>query len=71
MYQNKPYYYGYNNQSKPYYTNNDDRMIGAGFLGPFVLGGIAGGLAAPYFYRPYPMYPPRPYPMYPPYPRYW
>ena len=30
-----------------------------GFLGPFILGGITGGLVAPYFYRPY--YQPYPY----------
>ncbi|MEG0021506.1 MAG: hypothetical protein RSB77_02015 [Bacilli bacterium] len=30
------------------YTNNDERF---GFLGPFILGGIAGGLAAPLFYN--------------------
>ena len=36
------------------YPNNDDRFIGGGFLGPFVLGGITGGLLAPAFYqRPY------------------
>ena len=40
---------------------NNDRFIG-GFLGPFLLGGIAGGAVAPYFWnRPY-------YPPYPPYP---
>lgn len=43
-----------------------DRFIGGGLLGPFVLGGIVGGLAAPAFYpRPaiYPVY----YPPYPPF----
>lgn len=35
-------------------SSNDDRFIGGGFLGPFVLGGITGGLLAPAFYpRPY------------------
>lgn len=35
-------------------SSNDDRIIGGGFLGPFVLGGITGGLLAPAFYpRPY------------------
>lgn len=43
-----------------YRRQNNDRLLG-GFLGPFVLGGITGGLVAPYFYRPnyyqpYPMY---------------
>lgn len=44
----------------PNYNNyrprpNDDRFIGGGFLGPFILGGITGGLLAPSFYpnRPY------------------
>jgi len=45
-----------------------NRFIGGGFLGPFVLGGITGGLLAPAFYpRPIPY--PAPYP-YPPYPYY-
>lgn len=45
----------------------DSRIIGGGFLGPFVLGGITGGLLAPAFYpRPY-YYPYRPYPYYGPY----
>ena len=43
-----------------------------GFLGPFILGGITGGLLAPSFYpypRPYPVYPPyQPYPPYQMYP---
>ena len=55
------------------YQNNDDRLIGGGFLGPFVLGGITGGLVAPYFNRPnyyYYPYPPRPYPPRP-YPPRW
>ena len=51
---------------------SDDRFIGGGFLGPFILGGITGGLLAPSFYpnyRPYPMYPPyQPYPPYQIYP---
>ena len=35
-------------------ASNSDRIIGGGFLGPFVLGGITGGLLAPAFYpRPY------------------
>ena len=47
--------------------NNGNRFIGGGFLGPFILGGITGGLLAPAFYpRPYPPYP---YP-YPPVPFY-
>ena len=33
------------------YNSNDDRFIAGGFLGPFLLGGITGGLAAPLFYN--------------------
>lgn len=51
-----------------YMSSNNDRFIAGGFLGPFILGGITGGLLAPAFYpRPYPYpypYPPRPYPYY-------
>lgn len=72
MYSN---YYGIpNNYVNPMgsnYKNNmmpsNDRLIGGGFLGPFVLGGITGGLLAPAFYPPRPRpYPYQPYP-YPPY----
>ena len=53
----------YNRRIRPIYnTMNGDRFIGGGFLGPFLLGGITGGLVAPTFY-------PRPIP-YPPYPQY-
>ncbi|MBQ9318855.1 MAG: hypothetical protein IJR82_04425 [Bacilli bacterium] len=47
-------------------VNNNDRFIGGGFLGPFILGGLTGGLVAPFFYGnrpnynyyyPYPYYP--------------
>ena len=38
-----------NNKYTSYY-GNDSRLIGGGFLGPFVLGGITGGLVAPFFY---------------------
>ena len=49
-----------------------DRFIGGGFLGPFVLGGLVGGLAAPAFYpRPIPYPVPTPYPPYPPYPPFY
>jgi len=68
------YYSGrYNNnfRDRRYYNryNNDDRF---GFLGPFLLGGLAGGLVAPYFgggynkpyyYNNY-YYPPYTYPPY-------
>ena len=47
---------------------NNDRFIGGGFLGPFILGGITGGLLAPAFqrpiYGPIPIYPLGPYPYY-------
>ena len=68
-----------NNMNSQIYSSNnyDSRLIGGGFLGPFVLGGITGGLVAPFFYgggygRPYNNYyyypyPPRPYPPYRPY----
>ena len=53
---------------RPIYSNySNDRLVGGGFLGPFILGGITGGLVAPAFYpRPYPPYPPYP-PPYPPF----
>ena len=46
-----------------------NRFFGGGFLGPFILGGITGGLLAPGFGpRPYPpYYGPPPPPPYPPY----
>ena len=46
---------------------NNDRFVG-GFLGPFILGGITGGLIAPAFY-PRPIY--RPYQPYWPYPPFY
>jgi hypothetical protein len=51
--------YNYNS----YRYNNGDRFIGPGFVAPFLLGGITGGLIAnnrPHYY-PYPIYY-RPYP---------
>ena len=53
--------------------NNGDRFIGGGFFGPFILGGITGGLIAnsrynyPIYYPPYPYYQPYPYYPYRPY----
>lgn len=45
-----------------------NRFIGGGFLGPFLLGGITGGLLAPNFGpRPYPVYYGPPPPPFPPY----
>lgn len=46
-------------------AHSNDRFIGGGFLGPFILGGLTGGLVAPFFYgnRPnYNYYYPYPYP---------
>lgn len=50
-----------------YIRNNDNRLIGGGFIGPFILGGITGGLIAPYFYNNRPMYYYPSYPYYGPY----
>lgn len=58
MYPNQSYYF--NSSIRPNYSNQSDERIG--FLGPFILGGITGGLLAPNFY-------PRPY--YYPYPPYY
>lgn len=59
MYQNQM---GFRPGPRPGYNNN--RFIGGGFLGPFLLGGLTGGLIAPAFYpRPY-YYPYQPYPPY-------
>lgn len=50
---------------RPIYRTSD-RFVGGGFLGPFILGGITGGLISPLFnngynrpiyYQPYPVYP--------------
>ena len=47
-------------------NNNGDRFLG-GFFGPFILGGLTGGLIAnsrpnyPVYYTPYPYYSPYPY----------
>lgn len=61
----------YNNNMQKNYSknrpNNGDRFIGGGFFGPFILGGITGGLIAnsrpnyPIYYAPYPYYQPYPY----------
>ncbi len=50
-YQNNNPYYS-NNYNYPI-NNNDERLIGGGFLGPFILGGITGGLISPFFYGGY------------------
>ena len=61
MYPNQVY--SFNRPGRPNRPNfgGNDRI---GFLGPFILGGITGGLLAPNFY-PRPYYPP--YTPYPPY----
>lgn len=69
MYNNNIPQYNSNMQKKYYNkpSNNGDRFIGGGFFGPFILGGITGGLLAnvrpnyPIYYQPYPYYP---YPYY-------
>lgn len=71
-YETLPYSYtNVTNQSDNYIQGEDER----GFLFPFVLGGITGGLLAPAFYRPYPYYYGRPFygptPFYGPYYRRW
>lgn len=64
-----PYAYGNNNRRniQPVNAANSDRL--GGFLFPFLLGGVTGGLVAPYFYpRPYyNNYYYSPYPYYGPY----
>jgi len=55
----------YNFRRRPMPNN---RFVG-GFLGPFILGGITGGLVAPAFY-PRPIYGPYP-PPYQPYPPFY
>lgn len=49
MYQHRVY-------SNPYYSNyrnSSDNRLAGGFLGPFLLGGVTGGLVAPLFYGGY------------------
>lgn len=58
------YHYNYNMPQmnrNMYYNQNDNRLIGGGFIGPLLLGGVAGyalGTGRPNYYpRPYyPMY---------------
>ena len=56
----------YNFRRRPMPINNNNRFIGGGFLAPFLLGGITGGLLAPAFYGPRPVYY-QPYGPYQPY----
>lgn len=46
------------NQTSINQSQNDERLIGGGFLGPFILGGITGGLVSPFFYGGYNNRPP-------------
>ena len=73
MYNNNIPQYGQNMQKINHQNKNGDRFIGGGFFGPFILGGITGGLIAnsrpnyPMYYAPYPYYTPYPYYPYRPY----
>jgi hypothetical protein len=60
------YYPNYNNQTIK--NINDDRLIGAGFAFPFLLGGVTGAAIAPAFWRPPYNRPYGPGPFYGPYP---
>ena len=58
----------YRPNNRPNHGNNNDRFLGGGFFGPFILGGLTGGLIANsrpnyYPYPPYPYY--QVYPYYP------
>ncbi len=55
--------YNYRNQNMNFQPPKDERFLGS-FLGPFILGGITGGVVAPYFWNNRP----QPYPYYQPYP---
>lgn len=46
-----PNSYGYQ-MNNSYGSNNGDRLIGAGFAFPFLLGGVTGAAIAPAFWRP-------------------
>ncbi len=71
MYNNNIPQFNNNMQKKQPNHNNGDRFFGGGFFGPFILGGLTGGLIAnarpnyPIYYQPYPYY--APYPYYRPY----
>ena len=47
---NYSFYPNYSNQNIK--SGNDDRLIGAGFAFPFLLGGVTGAAIAPAFWRP-------------------
>ena len=61
----------YNSYQIPRNFNNDDRIIAGGFLGPFLLGGLTGGLVSPLFYNQRPYYNNNYYYPYPPYRPYY
>jgi len=46
------FYNGYGSDKKFLNGGNDDRIIGAGFAFPFLLGGVTGAAIAPAFWRP-------------------
>lgn len=54
MYRSYPFSGGsiYPNNVKNYYGNQDERLIGSGFVFPFLLGGVTGAAIAPAFWRP-------------------
>lgn len=66
--------YTYSNYQGNIQNQNDERLIGGGFLGPFILGGITGGLIGGrynrpvYYYQPGPFRPPFRPPFYGPRP---
>ena len=62
--------YNIPNYPTNYYNQNDERFIGTGFVGPLLLGGVAGYAIGQNYNngRPMVFYPNRPY--YPPYPYY-
>ena len=37
----------YRPNNRPNHGNNNDRFLGGGFIGPFILGGLTGGLMVP------------------------
>ena len=61
---------GHSYSNNAFSVNNDERVIGAGFAFPFLLGGVTGAAIAPAFWRPpynRPYYGPYYGPIYSPY----
>ncbi len=52
FYRQTPTTFGRPPQGRPNRPQGPNR-IGGGFLGPFILGGLTGGLVAPFFYGSY------------------